>query len=71
MLQEEILSNVVKLPEFYQKEILDFSDFLLSKLKKGNNTKHHSRCGFGARKGDYIMSKDFDKPLDDFLEYMK
>ena len=71
MLQETIISNIEKLPENYQQEILDFSDFLLSKINQNTEVEKSSRGGFGARKGDYIMSEDFDAPLEDFKEYMQ
>jgi len=29
---------------------------------------YYTRGGFVARKGDYIMSEDFDEPLEDFKE---
>ena len=70
MYQESIISNLNELPDFYKQEVLDYSDFLISKVKKNGNNKNKSRGGFGARKGDYIMSDDFDEPLEDFKEYM-
>jgi hypothetical protein len=70
MLQDEIVSNLEKLPEIYLKEILDFSDFLLSKVNYTYNNVDGKRGGYGARKGDFIMSDDFDEPLEDFKDYM-
>lgn len=71
MLHENILLNLEKLPIYYQQEVLDFSDFLLSKVKQSENSDKEFRGGFGLRKGEYIMSDDFDEPLDDFKEYMQ
>jgi len=42
---------------------------LLTKTISNNKESDFvSRGGFGARKGDYIMSEDFDEPLEDFKE---
>ena len=71
MLQETIIYNISKLPEFYQQEILDYSDFLLSRVNKSKDVSAKSRGGFGTRKNDYIMADDFDEPLKDFEEYMQ
>jgi hypothetical protein len=70
MLQENIISNIAKLPAHYQQEILDFSNFLLSKIENGNQENKTSRGGYGSRKGDYMMSDDFDEPLEDFKDYL-
>jgi hypothetical protein len=70
MLQELIISKIAMLPDYYQQEVLDFSDFLFSKINQTEHLVNHSRGGFGSRKGDYIMSNDFDEPLEDFKEYI-
>ncbi len=70
MLQETIISNLSKLPDYYLQEVLDFSDYLLTKTVNIKESNFSSRGGFGARKGDYIISEDFDEPLEDFKEYM-
>jgi hypothetical protein len=69
MLQDTILSKINELPEKYQMEVLDFSEFLLSKVIHNKNIIRIERGGFGARKNDYIMADDFDEPLEDFKEY--
>ncbi len=71
MIQEEILSNIKKLPDYYLKEVLHFSEFLLSKFSQSKENISTSRGGYGARRGDYVMSDDFDEPLEDFKEYMQ
>jgi hypothetical protein len=70
MIQELIISKIASLPDYYQQEVLDFSEFLFSKVNLKEHFVNHSRGGFGTRKGDYIMSDDFDEPLEDFKEYM-
>ena len=69
MLQETIVENLTKLPDYYLQEVLDFSNYLLTKTISNNKESDFvSRGGFGARKGDYFMSEDFDEPLEDFKE---
>lgn len=70
MLQELIISKIESLPDYYQQEVLDFSEFLLFKVKQKACFENHSRGGFGSRKGDYIMSENFDDPIEDFKEYI-
>jgi hypothetical protein len=70
MLQELIISKIALLPVYYQQEVLDFSEFLFYKVNQKEHFENHSRGGFGSRKGDYIMTDDFDEPLEDFKEFM-
>lgn len=71
MTQELILSRIKQLPDEYQNEVLNFAEFLFNKIKNENNKKlRKSRGGYGSHKGDYIMSEDFDAPLEDFKDYM-
>jgi len=55
-------SNLLK------QELLDYIDYLLNK----QNTKQEQtrKPKFGCAKGMFVMSPDFDEPLDDFKEYM-
>ena len=71
MIRDAIISNIEKLPEKYLREVLDFSEFLLGKARHQEEDTGSSRGGFGATKGDYIISDDFDEPLEDFKEYMQ
>jgi hypothetical protein len=68
MNSEILLSRLNQLPDYYQQELLDFYEFLLLKVK---NTKNNSRGGYSSRKGDYIMSDDFNEPLVDFKKYIQ
>jgi hypothetical protein len=60
------------LPVEKQKEVQDFVDFLLTKLNKENAEASNEvrKSGFGALKGMFVMSDDFDEPLEDFKDYM-
>jgi hypothetical protein len=68
-----ILKKIIALPSELQKEVIDFIDFLELKVKKNkiiSEPKNKRKAGFA--KGTFQnMSDDFDKPLDDFKEYME
>ncbi len=68
MLQDTIYQKVEKLPESIQLEILNYID----SLKENSNfkTKSFEERPFGFAKGTFIMTVDFDEPLEDFKEYM-
>ena len=65
--------KLAQLPEEKQKEVQDFIDFLLTKVqpKPEQNLDPNRKSGFGALKGMFVMSDDFDEPLEDFKEYIK
>jgi hypothetical protein len=57
------------LPNSLKSEINDFIDFLREKkLKNEGSSMKHPKAG--CMKGTFKLSSDFDKPLDDFKEYM-
>jgi len=68
MLQDTIYQKVEKLPESIQLEILNYID----SIKESPNLKQNTikERPFGFAKGTFIMSLDFDEPLEDFKEYM-
>ncbi len=55
------------LPKDLKQEVSDFIDFLIQKkiTKKKKITPQ-----FGSAEGKIKLAVDFDKPLDDFKEYM-
>jgi hypothetical protein len=61
-----------QLPIEKQKEVDDFIDRLLTQLdvKKAEEKNEVKKPAFGALKGMFVMSDDFDEPLDDFKDYM-
>jgi hypothetical protein len=59
--------EIESLPTSLQQEVADFVAFL--KLKNKRKVKIKSR-EFGYAKGKIQLSKDFDKPLDLFNEYV-
>lgn len=63
-----IYNQFSTLPDNLKQEVADFIAFLSEKTK----TKHKVRKErkFCAAKGMFIMSPDFDEPLEDFKDYM-
>lgn len=68
MVEQIILKELSLLPESLKIEVLDFIEFLKTKRRKVEATK--KRRIFGYAKGTFVMSPDFDEPLEDFKDYM-
>lgn len=64
----ELLKRVSELPEKLKEELDNYIDFLLQKRAATDLPKKPLR--FGMMKGTFVMSDDFDEPLDDFKDYM-
>ena len=64
----QLYTKLYYLKPTLKKEVYDFVDFLLTKQKKQKKIK---KPQFGCAKGRFVMSPDFDEPLDDFKEYME
>jgi len=64
----ELLERVSALPENLQEQVSDYVDFLTGKYLAKDSPKKPLK--FGMMKGTFVMSDDFDAPLDDFKEYM-
>lgn len=64
----QLYSRITALPEDLQRQVADFVEFLESKT--GSKVEKKERK-FGFAKGFFVMSDDFDEPLDDFKEYMQ
>jgi len=54
--------------ENLKQELMFYLDYLLNKQFTEKEEKRKPK--FGCAKGMFIMSPDFDEPLDDFNEYM-
>ncbi|HLL94173.1 MAG TPA: DUF2281 domain-containing protein [Spirosoma sp.] len=63
----QLYKKLQALPAPYQAEVEDFIDFLKAKQQKTDQFK--KRPVFGSAKGQFEMTPDFDKPLDDFADY--
>ncbi len=74
MIEEKILSKFELMPKPFQKEVLDFMEFLIHKhsilkdKEKSGESEPYPR--FGSGKGYYIISENFDEPIEDFKDYM-
>ena len=73
MTEQAILKQLNQLPENRKMEVLDFIGYLVFKEKtveKPVVKAVEKRPVFGSAKGTFVMSPDFDEPLEDFKEYM-
>ena len=62
-----ILEKIKKLPESKKLELIDFADFLLSKVEE-NPIKKQRKAGFA--KGTFTMLLRFDDPIEGLEEYL-
>ena len=62
----DIYNKIFALPKHLKKEVLDFADFLKSKMV---NTPAIQEREFGCARNAFIIGNDFDEPLDEFKEY--
>jgi ABC-type phosphate/phosphonate transport system substrate-binding protein len=63
----QLFTELSSLPHELKKEVRNFIEFLKTKARKEKKIKQRQ---FGAAKGFFVMHKDFDKPLEDFKDYM-
>ena len=63
----QLFTELSSLPKDLKKEVEDFIAFLKTKARKQRPIKQRQ---FGAAKGFFVMHDDFDKPLEDFKDYM-
>ncbi len=67
MTDSELYAELSTLPPNLKEELKSFVEYLKTKAKQPQEIKQRK---FGAAKGFFEMSDDFDEPLDDFKEYM-
>ena len=71
-----LYTKIERLPEDLKKQVLDYIEFLLSRERKAQpiqtpeSPKDNVKPGFGGAKGMFVMSADFDEPIEDLKEYM-
>lgn len=68
MTPTQLSAEIATLPANLQEEVRDFVAFLKTKVQKEQPPLKKRQ--FGAGKGFFVMSDDFDEPLEDFKEYM-
>jgi hypothetical protein len=61
-----LYTEITSLPPDIKKEVEEFIAFLKSKAKRQGSNKKRT---FGACKGFFKMSDDFDEPLEDFKKH--
>lgn len=72
MSRAELIDIFEKLPADKQKEVEDFTAFLLSKTMEEKAKMYpHIKPGFGGGKGIFgELPDDFDEPLEEMKPYM-
>ena len=63
----QLYNKIASLPEDLKKQVADFVEYLETKSRTKAEKKQRK---FGYAKGFFKMSEDFNKPLDDFKDYM-
>lgn len=66
MATQDLFVKINSLPEDIRKELEEYVDKLLKRLKKEPKVKRP----IGLMKGKIWISDDFDEPLEDFKDYM-
>ena len=66
MTDVQLFSQISSLPSDLKKEVSDFVAFLKQKSANGEKIKERQ---FGYSKNFFIMSDNFDQPLEDFGKY--
>ena len=66
MSDQAILQKMNALPDVLKQQIIDFIDFLSQKHKAN---QENIIPQYGSLKGTFVMSDDFDEPLDIFKDY--
>lgn len=72
MLETTIIEYLHKLPDSLQKEVLQYTQFLLETHNKTTSSPRKKRQA-GFLKGTFALplAEDFNEPLEDFQEYME
>ena len=76
MITEQLLINEIhQLPENLKEEVWQYISQLKSRYNKTSlsalTTEKKIKRVFGSAKNKYQLSPDFDKPLEDFSDYMQ
>ena len=67
MTDRQLYSDLSTLPPDLKKQVGDFIGFLKNNSRKRSIQKKRR---FGSAKGFFKINDDFDKPLEDFKDYM-
>jgi len=72
-----LLSELHQLPENLKEDVFHYIEFLKTRymeqslaVSKTEKKEQKSTRKFGSAKGKYCLSPDFNKPLEDFNDYM-
>ncbi len=68
---DQLSSEIASLPDSLQEEVEHFVAFLKTRVQPPQPPQPPlAKRQFGAAKGFFKMSDDFEEPLEDFKEYM-
>ncbi len=67
--EQTLISQIHNLPENLKAEVARFVESLKKRTEPESVVKHPRRKA-GSRPGAFVMSPDFDDPLEEFEEYM-
>lgn len=71
MTEQTLIQEIHTLPESLKQEVLHFVQFLKQKQTvEEKPAEPRKKRKAGSAKGMFVMSDDFDEPLEDFAEYM-
>ena len=74
MLQEQLIEEIKQIPNDKLAEVYDLIHYfrigLLKEKQKKEEKIEKKVPQFGFAKGTFIMTDDFDKPLEEFEDYM-
>lgn len=72
-MQEQFLSTFYMLPLHLQREVMDFTNFLVVQYQKQStpiSSENPRKSNFGSAAGLIEMASDFDDPVEGFEAYM-
>ena len=72
MISPQLIATLDKLPSAIQTEILNYAEYLATKYTQTPllETSPHKYRQAGTMKGMFVMTDDFDDPLEDLQDYM-
>jgi hypothetical protein len=69
MSDKTIIAQIRLLPDNLKEEVMRFVENLKKNYTQKLPSSKSGKRQFGSAKGKYVLSKDFDEPLEDFKDY--
>jgi hypothetical protein len=73
MISPDLIATLEKLSPTIQSEVLNYAEYLAIKYSQAPPTEKKSTQKYrqaGTMQGMFVMTEDFDAPLEDLSEYM-